>query len=148
MLVGTVVDVTDSPADLTLDGDYRSNDTLFFYDEGQTTLTDSLSIGGIELPAGSVVCSYYLMLAPADGSDHENDFEITFTETVLTIATTDRELDRSDVLTIPGTMFEDRRELELLFRQDRGDVEGNTVSGELNTSADWVDSARVITDCS
>lgn len=130
-------------ADMTQNGPYDSDDTVFLLSEGTHTLTSDLTVGGTTIPAGTVVCSYYLHYSPASSSAGTS-VTFDFGAPVLGAATSDRDLDDTDVFGADDVDYRGGRSME--------DGDGFSISGTTVSAAPWAvganqDDARIFVAC-
>ncbi len=130
-------------ADLTATGPWDDDDTVFLFSEGAHTLTADLTVGGTTIPAGTVVCSYYLHYSPTQSSAGSS-VSFDFGAPVLGAATSDGDLDATDSFGASGVSYRGSRQME------GGD--NFTISGTTVSVAPWAygsnqDDARIFVAC-
>lgn len=139
---GSYVGEAPDGATVGADGTYESDDQIFAFDEGRFVLTSTLSLfGGVQLPAGTVVCSHLFLYSPISATGTTGQFDLG--APVLGSARTAGELWRTRSFGNPGTTYQDRGwEDTDVYAED-----GSVVTLTMWALADNADMIRIFTAC-
>ena len=130
--------------DFTGVGPYNHDVAFFVADEGPSTLATAMAVGGVELPAGSTVCSIYVHYSPTDAGWGLSNVSFDVRDRIIGIITTENQLDATDFLGHPGSVYLPARAME---EEDVLSVNGQTVSILTETSPRYAETLRIITAC-
>ncbi len=129
--------------DFTGAGPYNNDAAFFVADEGPTTLSADLPVSGGALPAGSTLCSLHVHYSPTDTGWGTPSVSFVVRDQIVTIITTDDQLDATDFFGHSDTVYLPARALE----EDVLTISGQTVSLLTQTSPRYAETLRVLTAC-
>ena len=139
---GTFVGDVPDGADLSPDGAYEDNDQVFVFSEGATSLTSDLTVDGVTIPAGTVVCSYIVWYDPV--SNNEVFTTIDFGAPVLAGAQSTEDLSGTAGFANPNATYDYSRAWE---SDDGFNASGNTLDIDPYAVVGNADMLRVFVDC-
>lgn len=138
----TVVGEIPAGADISPDGAFEDDDSVFVFTESSILLDNQTTIDGTVVPAGTIVCSYIVWYDPV--STNEVAGTIDFGAPVIGSAQSATELQNTSVFAVPGVTYAYDRSWE---GSDGFDVSGNTVAVTPYAVPVNGDMMRVFTEC-
>ncbi len=139
---GTYVGPIPDGSNLSPEGSFESDDTVFVFTESVSILASDLIVDGVTIPAGTTVCSYIVWYDPV--TDNDVAATIDFGAPVLAGAQSPTDLAGTSGFESPGITYDYSREWE---SSDGFNVVGNTVGVTPNAVTGNADMMRVFTQC-
>lgn len=128
--------------DFSPNADFEDNDNVFVFSESVVILDSDVTVGGVTMPAGTVVCTYIVWYDPVSNNDVAAS--IDFGAPILTGAQSTGDLEATDSFAAPGVTYDYSRRWE---SDDEFNVSGNTLSITPYAVANNADMLRVFTQC-
>jgi len=129
-------------SDLSANGSFEDDDTVFVFEESVAILDSDLTVGGVTIPTGTTVCTYIVWYDPVTNADVSAT--IDFGAPVLAGAQDPSDLSGTSGFELPGITYDYSRAWE---SNDGFGVVGNTLSVTPNAVTGNADMLRVFTQC-